>query len=455
MPVRDLPWVAPDRAAARLARDAPDCRFVLFDSAGPLGDGARFSYLALDPVRVIADADADAAPLDALDQALAAGHHAALPPDQAGFAFRGGVAGFIGYECAAAWQGVPARHAPHPDDPPGLWFGLFDLVIGFDRAERRTRVQATPLGGNSARALARLDWACGWLRRAADDDAPADRLPTLRFAPDLTEAAYRDRVADILAYIRAGDIFQANLTMAHVAARPPGLDMAEVHARLRARNPAPFGGWLRAERFDLISASPERFIALDHAGRIETRPIKGTAPRDADAAADRARAAWLETSEKDRAENIMIVDVLRNDIGRVARLGSVRVPDLCRLTSFATVHHLVSRIEGALAPGRGPVDVLRAALPGGSITGAPKIRAMQIIAELEAARRGPYCGSMAWIGFDGAMDSNIIIRGLLATPRRLIAQAGGGIVADSDPAAEYAEMRLKLAPVLAVFGGGS
>ena len=447
MPVRDLPWIAPGKAAAWLATQAPERAFALFDSAGPIGAEAGFSYLAVDPAMVVRDA----AGLAAIDSALADAADVGLPPDHAGFSFRGGMAGMIGYDAAAAWQGVPPR-PPAADDPPGLWLGLFDLVIGFDRARRATRLHAVALRRDEAAAHARLDWAEAWLCRAAEADPPTGTLPRLGFTPDWTEAAYRERVGAILEYIRAGDIFQANFTAAHVAVRPKALDLPLVHAGLRATNPAPFGCWLHADGFDLISASPERFIAMSPTGRLRTSPIKGTAPRAADPAADHALALALAVSEKDRAENIMIVDVLRNDIGRVARIGSVRVPLLCRTETFATVHHLVSTVEAELAPGRRAVDVLRAALPGGSITGAPKIRAIQIIAELEAAPRGPYCGTVAWIGFDGAMDSNIVIRGLVATPQRLIAQAGGGIVADSNPAQEYAEMRLKLSPVLRLFG---
>ncbi len=195
-------------------------------------------------------------------------------------------------------------------------------------------------------------------------------------------------------------------------------------------------------------------MRLDPDGTIETKPIKGTAARAGDEESDRAALARLLASGKDRAENVMIVDVLRNDVGRVAAIGSVAVPALCAPHSFATVHHLVSTVTGRLRPGLGAIDLLRAALPGGSVTGAPKIRAMQIIAELEQARRGPYCGCVVMLGFDGAMDSNIVIRSLLLTPRRIIAQSGGGIVAQSDPDAEYAEMLLKSAPMRGVFGTG-
>jgi branched-subunit amino acid aminotransferase/4-amino-4-deoxychorismate lyase len=193
------------------------------------------------------------------------------------------------------------------------------------------------------------------------------------------------------------------------------------------------------EGMAIASASPERFLQLTPEGHVSTRPIKGTRPRGRTPEEDLRLARDLLASEKDRAENLMIVDLLRNDLSRVSRLGSVEVSELAVLESFANVHHLVSEIRGTLFPNLGPVDLLRATFPGGSITGAPKIRAMEIINELEPARRGPYCGAIAWIGFDGAMDSSIVIRTLVVKDGLVAAQAGGGIVADSDPAAEYDE----------------
>jgi para-aminobenzoate synthetase component 1 len=209
---------------------------------------------------------------------------------------------------------------------------------------------------------------------------------------------------------------------------------------LRALSPAPFSAFLTVpDGTAIASASPERFLGLDAQGHVVTRPIKGTRPRGRTRAEDEALARELVGSEKDQAENLMIVDLLRNDLSRVCRLGSVAVGELAGLESFANVHHLVSEVRGTLFPNLGPVDLLRATFPGGSITGAPKIRAMEIINELEPARRGPYCGAVAWIGFDGAMDSSIVIRTLVIKDGRVAAQAGAGIVADSDPAAEYDE----------------
>jgi para-aminobenzoate synthetase component I len=270
---------------------------------------------------------------------------------------------------------------------------------------------------------------------------------------ELSRDDYMRRVRRIIEYIHAGDVFQVNFTQRFLAPRPAGLRPFDLYRRLRAINPAPFGAFLQlGESLTVASASPERFLALDRHGRIEARPIKGTRRRSPVPEEDAAIAAELAASGKDRAENLMITDLLRNDIGRVARGGSVRVPALLAVESYATVHHLVSVIEGQLRDGLGPIDLLRATFPGGSITGAPKVRAMEIIDELEPAARGPYCGAIGWIGFDGAMDTSIVIRALTLTPEKVIAQAGGGIVADSDPAAEYAEMMAKVSPALTALG---
>ncbi|WP_297443994.1 anthranilate synthase component I family protein [Acidocella sp.] len=215
-------------------------------------------------------------------------------------------------------------------------------------------------------------------------------------------------------------------------------------------SPAPFAACLESGAFGLVCASPERFLRLYPDGRVETRPIKGTMARHPDPAADASAAAALRANPKERAENLMITDLLRNDLGKVCEIGSVRVPELWSVESYAQAHHLVSAVTGQLRPGLDAFDLLAATLPGGPITGAPKHRAMEIIDELEAGPRGAYCGALAWIGFDGAMDSAIIIRTLTATARTLYTQAGGGITWDSTWNAEYEEAMIKLSPLLAL-----
>ncbi len=365
------------------------------------------------------------------------------PPSE--FPFAGGAVGLFGYELGRHLERAPARHAAGQRE---MAVGIYDAVAVFDLAERR------------AWAIAADDTAVGKARQlaaeiaAAPELAPPSPAERLTIHPELAREEYLARVARVIAYIEAGDIFQANFTQRFLAERPAGHSGFDLYRRLRDLNPAPFAAYLRCGAdLTVATASPERFLSLGIHGRIEARPIKGTRRRDADPTRDAAIAAELAASIKDRAENLMITDLLRNDIGRVAATGTVRVSALHAIESYATLHHLVSVVEGQLRPGLGPVDLLRATFPGGSITGAPKVRAMEIIDELEPAPRGAYCGAIGWIGFDGAMDTSIVIRSVSMTDDKIIAQAGGAIVADSDPEAEHAEMMAKVAPALAAIGG--
>ncbi|RPI62525.1 MAG: aminodeoxychorismate synthase component I, partial [Lysobacterales bacterium] len=230
-------------------------------------------------------------------------------------------------------------------------------------------------------------------------------------------------------------------------------DAWHAYVRLRELNPAPFAAYLDLPDGKIVSSSPERFLRLRD-GHVETKPIKGTRPRSKDATRDRALAEELRTSAKDRAENVMIVDLLRNDLGKVCVPGSVRASKLFDIESFASVHQLVSTVEGRLAPGKHALDLIAACFPGGSITGAPKVAAMKIIEELEPQRRSVYCGSIGYIGFDGNMDTNIAIRTLVQQGDRVYTWAGGGVVADSNVDAEYQECLDKAAAMLAVMGEG-
>ena len=371
--------------------------------------------------------------LDALGSALA--RHAAV---EGPVPFCGGAAGFIGYEIGASLDRAP-RAPGGLAGIPDMLFGFYDCVLAFDHAARRVWL----FGASQARRNAVL----ARLARPADVPPP----PRLAWRECVSRQTHLARVREVKRAIAAGDIYQANIAARFEAARPAGLDPAALYLALRAENQAPFSAYIGCGNgCAILSASPERFVRMDAAGAIETQPIKGTRPRGSDAAQDAALAAALLASGKDRAENLMIVDLLRNDIARVAR--DVTVPELCALRSFAHVHHLVSTVRGQIMPGLGPIDLLRAAFPGGSITGAPKLRAMAIIAEQEGVARGPYCGSAAWIGFDGAMDSNILIRTLTVAADRVVAQAGGGIVADSDPAEEWDEVLVKIMPLLRSLG---
>jgi para-aminobenzoate synthetase component 1 len=258
---------------------------------------------------------------------------------------------------------------------------------------------------------------------------------------NVTQETYERMVVRAQEYIRAGDIFQVCLAQRFEASWSG--DPWALFLRLAATNPAPFAAFLPDRDLTVLSASPERFLRLTPDGAIETRPIKGTAPRGAGPEADAAQAARLRASAKDRAENAMIVDLLRNDLGRVSTPGSVRVAAFAELEAHPTVHHLVSTVTGRLAPGRDRADLLRAAFPGGSISGAPKVRALEIIEELEPVRRGVYCGAIGHLGFHGALDLNIAIRTAVVARGRFLLHSGGAVTADSDPGAEYEETLAK------------
>ncbi|QSX32019.1 aminodeoxychorismate synthase component I [Shewanella avicenniae] len=278
--------------------------------------------------------------------------------------------------------------------------------------------------------------------------APLPFKLTSNWQTQLSKAEYLQRFEQIQQYLHSGDCYQINLTQ-RFSAHYQG-DEWQAYLNLREHNVAPFSAYWDWDDKVIISISPERFLKIGENRTIETKPIKGTAPRFGDLAEDNQAAAELQQSEKNRAENLMIVDLLRNDIGKVAQAGTVQVPSLFAIESFPAVHHLVSTVTATLALNHSATDLLRAAFPGGSITGAPKVRAMEIIDELEPSRRSIYCGSIGYISQDGKMDSSITIRTLLATEQQLYCWAGGGIVADSNGEAEYQESFDKVSKILPV-----
>ncbi|HEX9568127.1 MAG TPA: aminodeoxychorismate synthase component I [Rhodospirillales bacterium] len=456
---RPIPYCDPVAAFRAFAAE-PGA--ALFDSAAEAGGRGRYAYIAAEPFRTIAaeggqtlvdGRPAAGDPFQALERELKrfpAATLPGLPP------FQGGATGYLGYELGGHLERLPPPRAAGAG-LPDMAVGLYDTIAAFDVPGRQAWVIAVDAAAADA-ALARTTPARRAARMAARIAAriaerpampPVEWSPAGAWTAELAQPDYQAMVAKAIAYIHAGDIFQANLSQRLLGTMPAGLDAFMLYRRLRALSPAPFAAYIALGGGRAVaSASPERFLSLDPQGRVATRPIKGTRPRGRTTDEDAALAKALVESEKDRAENLMIVDLLRNDLSRVCRLGSVEVSELNRLESFANVHHLVSEVRGTLFPNLGAVDLLRATFPGGSITGAPKIRAMEIINELEPARRGVYCGTILWVGFDGAMDSNIVIRTLVVDGSAIVAQAGGGIVADSDPEAEYRETMDKAWPLL-------
>jgi para-aminobenzoate synthetase component I len=436
--IRELPWVEPVAAYAALRGSGAS---MLFDSAAR----GRFSYVLADPVAaIVCTADGSTDPFAALATLLQ--EQRTARPEAAPAPFAGGLAGFVGYESRRWIERDALRHAPEPDALPEFQLDLYDTLLAFDVTERRAWLVARDFPASREAASLRAErWRTQLARPVASQDDP----PRVAWQSDWTEEAYQAQVASLLARIVDGEIYQANFTQRWIAERPSGLDPYAAYLRLRALAPAPFAALLElGDGRALASASPERFLSVDGDRRLVTEPIKGTRPRDADPARDDALAAELLGDAKERAENLMIVDLLRNDLGRVAASGSVAVEALFAVERFAAVQHLVSRVAAVLAPGRDLADLLRATFPGGSVTGCPKVQAMRAIDGTERARRGAYCGAIAWLGLDGTMDSSIAIRTLTFTAARVLAQAGGGIVADSVPAAEHRECVLKARPLL-------
>ena len=441
----ERPWIAPPLLARALVERWGAEGLIWLDGDGtPLG---RWATLAADPLeqkcrRGLPGEQGSSDPFSALEE-LGPGHWT----------------GWLSYE-AAAWA-EPARHWKD-DTMASLWIARHDPVLRCDLVARRLWI----VGVDRQRLQAMADWLDS-LDPAGDapDSAggPCQQpqqtlaIPHAAWHWHTDAARFAAGVARIREWIASGDLFQANLTACCSALLPPGVPSGAAAAlplfeRLRQHCPAPFAGLVvagdEARGEAVISASPERFLQVNSTGHVETRPIKGTRPRHGDPERDADLAAELVCSSKDRAENVMIVDLLRNDLGRSCRPGSIHVPQLVGLESYANVHHLTSVVTGELRPDCSWVDLLRACWPGGSISGAPKLRACQRLAELEPVARGPYCGSLLRRDWDGSLDSSILIRTLLLKDRELRLQAGCGIVAASDPEAEAEELGWKLHPLL-------
>ena len=362
--------------------------------------------------------------------------------------FCGGAIGYFGYDLGRRLERLPSI-AVADVDMPELAIGIYDWAVVVDHEKRSARLVGV---GRDPRTFERwsslLERLTG--QRAAKAGAPFRVLARARSTVSRDE--YAGAFRRVQEHIRVGDCYQVNLTQ-RFEARADG-DPWAAYLRLREINPAPFAAYLDFPDGRVLCSSPELFLRV--AGdRVETKPIKGTRPRDTDRARDRALAEALRTSAKDRAENVMIVDLLRNDLGKTCLPGSVRATKLFDVESFASVHQLVSTVEGRLAPGKDALNLLEGCFPGGSITGAPKVRAMQIIEELEPQRRGVYCGAIGYVGYDGDLSLNIAIRTLVQHGDSIYAWAGGGVVADSDVDAEYQESLDKAAALLAVLNEGA
>ncbi len=441
---------APDPVDAFLRlSQLPNC--IFFDSARRDPNLGRYSFIAVDPFQLISGSPSDATIWMKIERAIAEFAAPTLPGVPP---FQGGLAGIFSYDLSRTLERLPK---PRFDEfqLPGAVLGLYDVVVAFDHqtAEAWIVSQGFPeqdCGKRHRRAKQRAADFAAILSSAHHDHRPtrAGRSPIDLQAPrfavgnlegltsNFTREQYLSMIRRGIECIFAGDVFQVNL--AQRLLYPASDESVSLYLRLRERNPAPFAAYFDLGDLQIVSASPERFLQVSDR-QVEARPIKGTRARNHDSQANRSASDELLASEKDRAENIMIVDLLRNDLSRVCTPESVTVAELCRLEQYQFVQHLVSVVQGELRTECGALDLLKAAFPGGSVTGAPKIRAMEIIAELESTARGAYCGSLGYIGFDGAMDSSILIRSITTSGGWWQFSVGGGIVAQSDPEREYQE----------------
>lgn len=423
------------------ARIAQEDWAVFLDSGQPMGQYGRYDVICGRPfITIVTQQGATTVskggqhkqceedPFSVLKSMLKA-----YPQQESGRPFTGGAVGYFGYDLGRYLENMP-EIALDAENIPDMCVGIYDWAVIVDHREQQTSLVSF---GHDPATEANWNALCELFSGVSSLVKDGDGFQVMSAASsNMDEATYSDKFDRVKAYITEGDCYQVNLAQ-RFSARAEG-DAWLAYQHLRKISPAPFMAYMRFPYCQVLSASPERFLQVN--GRhVETRPIKGTRPRAKDAAEDRRNADELGASLKDRAENLMIVDLLRNDISKNCEVGSVRADRLFALESFANVHHLVSTVTGTLAENRTAVDLLRGCFPGGSITGAPKLRAMQIIEELEPHRRGLYCGAIGYIGFDGNMDTNIAIRTAVYSHGEIRFWAGGGIVADSEMQKEYRE----------------
>ena len=458
--IQPAPTASPFQLYTRIA-SARQPSF-LFESGTGNGHMGRYSYFASDPYRILAgrgerfvsqstrgQIEPGPSPFQCLAELIARGH-ILRPPDAP--PFFGGAVGYLSYDLVRRFERLPS-HALDDLAGPDLEFALFDLVAAVDHQLKHLVLMFCPplerfLGESRERLFRegkeRLAAFEAQLLNPTEQATQSPDPGRLLLMPEQSKSVYMERVRRCQDYIAAGDIYQANLSHRFSVTQDYADSHDRLHAdlaiyeRLRRMNPSPFAGVLRFETARLISSSPERLVRLE-GRRADTRPIAGTRPRGGDALDDQRLTHELRANEKERAEHIMLVDLERNDLGRVCGFGSVRVDELMALEQYSHVTHLVSHITGTLKAQATGFDLLKAMFPGGTITGVPKIRCMEIIDELEPVRRGPYTGSMGYLSWSGDLDFNILIRTLLMTTRAGYLQVGAGIVADSDPAREYEE----------------
>ncbi|MGB9587462.1 MAG: aminodeoxychorismate synthase component I [Armatimonadota bacterium] len=460
--VRRFPfWVEPADVFSRLAHTPGS---VLLESQpSPGNSGARYSVICAKPLgilttigdRTVVELFSTTRVYDSPFTALRDVLGAFTVPSSSEVTFPGGLVGYLGYELLRFVESV---RISKDDDVcmPDCWLGIYGQAVVFDHLERTVVLANCSLAGidNSTGDWAYLEELC-WSAKSEQSRDTRQPIPIRAGAltSSFSQAEYSEAVRKVKSYIAAGDVYQVNLSQRFVGSFDA--DAWEVYLALRATNPAPYAAYLNTGLSTILSSSPESFLLYHPRERlVVTRPIKGTRPRGIDDVEDGRLAFELQASDKDRAENLMIVDLERNDLGRVCRFGSVEVPKLMAVESYPNVHHLVSTVTGVLRDDCDAADLLLACFPGGSITGAPKIRAIQIIDEMEPVRRGVYTGSIGWVGFDQSVNLNIAIRTAVVKDRACYFSVGGGIVAGSEPEVEYQETLDKGRAFFEVLGCG-
>lgn len=407
--------------------------FIL-DSAMDKEKLGRYSFISSQPFKVLKYKDTDENPLEILKEEL----NKYRVTNDTNFPFIGGAVGYLSYDLGNYMEELP-RSAVDDIGMPDIYFGFYNHVIVVDHLMEKTYI-ATPDIDVKLEEKIIDDIEQKILKeeeKGIDDICYQEKeVKPIRLKSNFTKKEFKNAVQNVREYIRQGDIYQANLTQRFSGETE--LTSFELYRDLRRFSPAPFGAFLNFEDVHILSNSPERFIRCTNK-KIEARPIKGTRPRGKDKEEDLKLQQELKNSEKDRAELLMIVDLERNDIGRISKTGSVKVPELFVIEPYANVNHLVSTVVGELKDNKDVTDIIKATFPGGSITGAPKIRAMEIIDELEPTQRNVYTGSIGYIGFNGDMDFNIAIRTIIKDDKKVYFQVGGGMTWDSDPDEEYQE----------------
>ncbi|MBO3445001.1 aminodeoxychorismate synthase component I [Clostridium sp. CCUG 7971] len=421
--------------------------FILDSAMDPKKLG-RYSFIGSNPFKVLKYKNSENNPLDNLQIELdkhKVKNNTHLP-------FIGGAVGYLSYDLGNYIEKLP-RTAIDDTNVYELYFGLYDHVIVIDHLEEKTYIATPNLDLNKEeKIILEIEKKIVEAQNLGIDKICYEEkeVEPIKLKSNFTKSEFEDAVRKVQNYIKQGDIYQANLTQRFSG--KTNLSSFELYRDLRRVSPAPFGAFLNFEQSNILSNSPERFIKCINKN-IETRPIKGTRPRGKTIEEDLRLQEELVNSEKDRAELLMIVDLERNDIGRVSKIGSVKVPELFVIEPYANVNHLVATVVGELESNKSCVDIIKATFPGGSITGAPKIRAMEIIDELEPTQRNVYTGSIGYIGFNGDMDLNIAIRTVIKQNNDVYFQVGGGMTWDSNPEDEYQETLDKAQSIMKALRG--